>query len=506
MDGVEFGNFSAAFSGAHGLRLERLPLGRPGARPERRPYRGGVAAGPAVLGREHPLGLARTAVRERGMIEFIAECGTGKTALLRQSAADAYIRVGGIGPDDLLQDLVGEFYVYPAGGRRLSSEECRRALGQVNAVVALDDVGYEPGQLVLLRRALASCAVLVGATRPVLGGLGSSYALPGLAEPAAVELLSQEVGRGIPESEMPAVRRLVAAVGGQPLHLRQAAALVRRDGHTFADLARRAESDPGVLDQLAISAAGPRAKRALAVLTLLGGALLPADLIAAMSEVTYIGAELEELFARGLAEERDDRFGLPVCKAEPYRQIFYRYLGLGASLRGLGAWLAARDPSGQDARGAAEAALGLLGFAAEQGEWAGIVRLTTVVERVLFVQGHWQAWQQALGHGVAAAQQAGDTAAEAYFSHQRGTLHFLEDRSQAAVRDLRHALDLRSALGDGPGAAVTRHNLGFAVATQTAPPRPTSLPTPPPPPPSPPTSPAPSTPPGPRDRRRRVAA
>src|SRR5882757_7644829 len=189
MSDVDFGDFSATFSGGHGLRLERLPLGRPGARPERRPYQAGVAAGPAVVGREHPLGLARTAVRERAMIEFTAECGTGKTALLRQSAADAYIRVGGIRPDDLLQDLVREFYVYPAGGRRLSSEECRQALRQVNAVVALDDVGYEPGQVALLLRALASCAVLVGATRPVLGALGSSYALPGLAESDAVALL-----------------------------------------------------------------------------------------------------------------------------------------------------------------------------------------------------------------------------------------------------------------------------------------------------------------------------
>ncbi|MEU9154018.1 hypothetical protein AB0D59_26515 [Streptomyces sp. NPDC048417] len=40
---------------------------------------------------------------------------------------------------------------------------------------------------------------------------------------------------------------------------RGAAALVRFDGRTFADLATRAESDPAVLDELSISAVGPQA-------------------------------------------------------------------------------------------------------------------------------------------------------------------------------------------------------------------------------------------------------
>jgi hypothetical protein len=487
--------------------------------PARRPPRAVLPDRPPLVGREEQLALIRRVVRDRAAVEFTAPCGSGKTTLLRNAVPDAYIRVGGTGFADLLRDLVSEFYLPPAGRRRLSDAECRRLLGQVRAVVALDDIGYRPERIAELRRVLSGCTLLLGTARPVLGPpAGASYPLPGLAEPAALALLAQDAGYLQP-SELPAVRRLVAAVGGRPLHLRQAAALVRFEGRTFTELARRAEADPGVLDELSISAIRLQAKRVLAVLTLLGGILLPVDLVTSMADLAYISGELESLTARGLAEEHDDRFGLPVCKSEPYRQILYRQLGLATSLRALTNWLAASDQNSADARAAAEAALGLLGFAAEQGQWEAIVRLTTVVERVLFVQGHWQGWQQALGHGIEAARQAGNAAAGAYHSHQQGTAHFLEGRVDAARADLQRALDLRTRLGDTAGAAVTRANLELIAAPpaplappaqpsapfrpyqpswqsppSAAPVRPASVPS------------APSVPPPPADRRRRRTA
>ncbi|AZP22821.1 hypothetical protein EJC51_46385 [Streptomyces aquilus] len=316
---------------------------------------------------------------------------------------------------------------------------------------------------------------MIGAVTPLLGALGTSTALPPLPEAAAVDLLRRETGRVIADTELDAVRRLVAAVDGQPLHLRQAAALVRLDGRTFDDLARRAESGPGVLDELSISAIGPQAKRALAVLTLVGGALLPGALLAQMAEIAYVSEQLESLSARGLAEQGEDRFGLPVCRAEPYRQILYRYIGLVAAMRSLGDWLASGDPTGEEARGAADAALSLLGFAAQQRQWQAVVRLAAVVERVLFVQGHWQAWQHTLAQGITAAQAAGDTAAEAYFTHQQGVQHFLHDCTDHALRLLRRALDLRTRMGDLAGAAVTQANLALLEpAALPAPPRPPS--------------------------------
>ncbi|MGI5135583.1 hypothetical protein [Streptomyces sp. CA-106110] len=475
MDSVIFGHFSVTLTDRHGARLERLPLRASGPQPVRLPYGPDVPPPPFVVGREEQLALIRRAAREQAAVEFTGPCGVGKSALLKNAAASsapgAYLRVGGTELEDLFQDLTRHFYIYPRpGGRRLTTQECAQTLGNVSGVVALDDVSYGPEQLGYLRRALPSCALVIGTSAPVLGALGTSSALPGLPESAAVALLSREVGRFIPDFEMATVRRLVTAVDGQPLHLRQAGALVRLDGRSFGELAARAESDPGVLDELCISAAGPQAKRALAVLALAGGALLPGDLLSQMADIAYVSDTLESLTARGLAEQREDRFGLPVCKAEPYRRILYRYIGLASALRSLNAWLASCDPGGQEARGAIDAAVSLLGFAAEQREWEAVVRLTTVVERVLFVQGHWQAWQNTLTQGITAAQAAGDTVSEAYFTHQQGIQHFLHDRADQARRLLQRALDLRTQLGDAAGAAVTSANL--ALLEPAAPPPP----------------------------------
>ncbi|MDT0469220.1 choice-of-anchor D domain-containing protein [Streptomyces gibsoniae] len=407
-------------------------------------------------------------MRDRKMIEFTADCGSGKTALLHSAAPDAYVRVGNTGLEDLLQDLVREFYVYPPGGRRLTGGECRRALEQVGAIVALDDVTYGREQITELQKALAGCAVLVGTGRPVIGRLGSSHVLPGLADPDAILLLGRDTGRFIPDEELAVARRLVNAVDGRPLAIRQAAALVRHDGRTLDDLVRQVESNPGVLDELAISALRPSAKRVLAVLALLGGALLPAPLVAAMAEVQFVAEEFEKLFARGLAERREDRFGLQVCKSESYRQILYLHLDLGSAMRTIASWITAADPSSDAARDAAKAALTLVEFAAERGNWRAILRLAAAAELVLFFQGHWQAWGEMVAYGMTAAHHAGDAAAEAYFSHQQGTLHFLEDRGEAARQALSHALELRTQMGDAAGAAVTRANLNFVTGSDPA--------------------------------------
>ncbi|MGJ5899098.1 hypothetical protein ACSCBZ_45270 [Streptomyces niveiscabiei] len=454
MNSVVFGNLSVSLTGRHGARLTRVPpsvttpypraLTEPQPQPLQRPY---------LVGRSRELDR----VRARETVEFTGPCGSGRTTLLRSVPDSVYVRVGAMALDDLLQDLMRSCYVWQ-GPARFTTEECARALGAVDGTVALDDVTYGAAQLAYLRQTLRGCALVIATGTPTLP---EAHALEGLSEAAATALLARDLGRPLSAPEQAVTGRLVAAVGGQPLHLRQAAALVRYDGMALADVTARAEGDPGVLDELCVSALAPQAKRVLAVLTLLGGALLPAGVLAQMADVAYVAQTFESLSARGVAEQCDDRFGLPVCKAEPYRHILYRHIGLATAARSLAAWLASGDPAGPDARGAADAAIGLLGVAAERREWQTVVQLVTALERVLFVQSHWQAWQDTLAQGITAAREAEDAASEAYFAHQQGVQHFLHDRTEHARRMLRRALDLRTRLGDAAGAEVTRANLAL---------------------------------------------
>src|SRR6266511_1312117 len=376
----------------------------------------------------------------------------------RPCGSCVYLQAGDHDVEDLLQRLVDELYTADQPIKP-TPEQCTQLLGQVQALILLDDVLLDPGQVEQLVHALPGCILVLGSPRPVLGRHGRSQILAGLPDDAALELVTRDLGRPLGNRELPAAKRLVAAVDGQPLHLRQAAALVREDGLSFATLAKKADHDPEVLDRLSVNALAEQERRALAVLALAAGALLPKELVGVMGDIAQIGECLGLLHRRGLADQQDDRFGLPVCKVESYRQMLLKDLHLAAALRELGSWLATQDPTSEESRSAVGAALAVIGFAAERGDWPAVVRLVRVVEPILTLAGRWEACRHALDLGLQAAKATGDRAAEAFFAHQQGTLALCQDQLDAAKRLLEHALELREQLGDRDGAAVTRHNL-----------------------------------------------
>jgi len=682
MDRVVFGDFRAVFSRGRGLLLERsapaavegAPTGGAGVAasvgrgawdgrgevPLRRPpSRSHARAVGTLVGRESQLQAVRGAVRTRAMIEFTGESGSGKTALLHAIGPDAYIRVGALGVVDFLHELVGEFHVPPLDGRRLTAEECVDALRRVEAVVALDDVSFDREAIALVRRALPGCAVLVAAARPVIGLLGASHPLPGLADADALALLARDTGRMISPGELPAVHRLVAAVSGNPLALCQAAALVRHRGYDLATVAEIAEtgtwpapaaattgrhSRPAPADrrrttpatrpggtaagprhadrgarspdhpphppEAAAEASPPRGRghavpgygtnraeptrgpkgdfpygpngrepgygsrtadggygpggaeppygrgaasgygpggdmpaygqtagptygqaaadapyepggadasppfgssaagqpsplwrgavggpgvrtgpaaladavlgvlaeeelRALAVLVLTDGAALPLRLARTMARVRG-AAPFEELVVLGLAVRHEDRVALRSGAPRQYEGVATEHMDTAGALDAMAEWISARDPGGLDVPGKLRAALALLAHAARKEEWAAAQRLAACVEKLPFLRGQWQAWQAVLDSGRAAAERTASTAAAAYFTHQLGTLHALEGRTDEARTFLAHAFDLRIRVADTAGAEISRANLRLLGPdpSDTAPARP----------------------------------
>jgi PASTA domain len=477
---IRYGNLSAEIVSGQGVRLTRLTLrqadpdflraGRPGAPP-----------GPQVFGREQELADALDAIGQGRSIEFHAPCGYGKTALLDRVLALAserygassclYLRADRDRVGDLLQDLTAE--LYRSDQRvKLTPAQCARLLGPVSAVIAIDDLSAGPEQVSYLLGVLSGCTVVAGSARPVLGPVGSSQRLAGLPAEAALSLLAHDLRRPLTSEEVPAARELAAAVDGQPLHLKQAAALVRDGSHSLTSLARQAAADAGVLDRLSVDGLTGRERRALAVLALTAGALLPAGIVDVIGQLAGLSASLTALRRRGLAEQRHDRFGLPVCKAASYRDMLLDDLHLGSSARELCGWLATRDPADGQSLSAAEAALAIMEFAAERRQWTTVVLLARAAEPVLFIAGHWDAWHHALGQGLAAARAAQDTAAVALFSHQLGSRALCLDRLHEAQQLLRAALTLREQAADHDGAELTRHNLRLLEPPDLTPPRP----------------------------------
>jgi hypothetical protein len=71
------------------------------------------------------------------------------------------------------------------------------------------------------------------------------------------------------------------------------------------------------------------------------------------------------------------------------------------------------------------------------------------------------------GAGLAGRPGGRDTAAEALFSHQLGTLALARDELEEARELLEHALQLRRQLADADGVAVTMHNLQLLAPAPT---------------------------------------
>lgn len=478
---LRYGNLEIELPGDTGSRIRRVPPTTPA--PEIVPRSGLIVPPPPLfLGREEQLQDARSAMAARRPIEFHAPCGFGKTTLLKGVAADpgrrgipvVILRAG----DDDARDLLRRVFavLYECDRPMVPTPEQRaEALAEVNAVVLLDDAmgGFE--QVGPLIDDLPGCALVLGSPHPILGRHAVSRSLPGLSDAAARDLVARELGKPLTELTGPerwAVTRFVEAVEGSPLRLRQGAALVRENEYTFDELTESVQRDTQTLDRLALDVLAEYERRVLAVLALTAGPLLPGDLLTVMSDVDGAVEALRKLRRRGLAEQRDDRFGLPVCQADSYRPTLFAYLDLSHAVRELGSWLVARDPDSEEAEDAAAAALSVIAFVAERSEWPAVISLVRAIQPILALKGRWEAWNHVLTEGVEAARAAGDQASEALFTNQQGLLAFCDDRLDAARNCFEMARDLWDNLGNEAGSAVAQHNLAQLRPAVVQPPPP----------------------------------
>lgn len=465
--GIERGDLYLDLSERAGVRVER----RSATAAEFHPRRDTIRPSPRPpLGRSTQIDAAFRAMHAQEPIEFYAPCGFGKSALLHQIAAEAGARrgvpgvhlvVGGDPPADLVQRLIRALFgtrhpVMP------SADRCAQLLAAAKPVVVLDDVGYRPDQLTTLFQLLPGCGAVIGSEHPALGRLGRSELLPGLTDGAAFALASQDLGRRPTNADAPAVHRLIAAVDGQPLRLRQAVALVRAGEQSFAALADLAERDPSRVSQLSVHRLTPARRRVLAVLALFGGAFLPTGLVSVISNSGQVAEALAGLRDRALVDQADDRFGLPACQTEGYRELFFRNVDLAAAVRDVVGWLSSRHPGGEESLSAVNAVLSLIGFAAERQQWHAVVRLVRVAEPILTLAGRWETCAHLLDMGGHAASATGDVAAEALFQHQLGTLDLCREQLETAQWHLSRALELRRGLNDLTAVMVTEHNLRLA--------------------------------------------
>src|SRR5205823_10424959 len=262
MTAILYGNLRAEIVGNAGARIQRVRP-RQAAADLLRPRQPDAPRKPLMLGRDREAADVFATIAAGRPAGIYAACGYGKTTLLQSVVAAAaerglaptciYLRADGNRVEDLLQDLVRRLYVFDRPVK-LTQQECGQLLGQVSAIVAIDDLRVSEDQVGYLLEVLSGCSLVIGSAQPVLGRRGGSRQLDGLPDESALALLADSLGRPLTADEVAAAGSLVAAVDGQPLHLRQCAALASEGRHSLRALARQAAGDPEILDRLSINA------------------------------------------------------------------------------------------------------------------------------------------------------------------------------------------------------------------------------------------------------------
>ena len=424
---------------------------------------------PEFLDREQETDAAAAAIASATPLEFHASAGMGKTSLLRHlahhptaaSPPDGVIFLSGRGQPlgDLLQSLYDAFYECDVPFKP-TEVQLRHNLKVKRALAIVDDVGLSREEIQTLLDTVPECAFVLASHDRRLWGEGTSIPLPGLPVDDGLALIERELDRPLTAEEQAAAKALHGAVRGHPLTLIQEAAKARESKRALHEILA-----PGTVPSAA-STAGElpdQARQLLAALAAMGGTPVHADHLATLSGLPDVTPALQTLSTLRLAQAHSPRYSLTGDLHQALQQAWDLTPWMEQALAHFARW-AKEQQSPERLLEDADAILHVLEWAVSAGHWRSVLRLGGTLERALALGGRWAAWVQVLGWMHQAALALGDKAAEAWVLHQLGTRSLCLGKGSAARASLKRALQLREALGDQAGAAVTKHNLGLLGA------------------------------------------
>ncbi|WP_330332673.1 ATP-binding protein [Streptomyces sp. NBC_00536] len=372
---------------------------------------------------------------------------------------------------------------------RPARDELLRWVGQIGAVVLLDDLEFGGAGLEELLRATPECAWLLAATPDTPAPSDHSHLeevfLGGLGKAACVELLELAVERPLTELESAWAGDLRFASEGLALRFVQAGGLLRQRD----ELNRSAEDgdeEPGVFEErprdtvlvplptlaegaapaeLLASRVSESARAALRFACALDGEMPhPAHLPALVGD-THADAAVGELLACGLLTAAGTRYRLAAGVARQLAES-----GFGASGEALTAarhyawWTGHASVTPERVAAEADAVLAALAGA----DVVAAVLLARTAAPAFAASLHWGAWERVLRAGAEAARTAGEVAEQAYFHHELGILALCGGRLDRARAELETSNGLRGALADKRGTVAGRRALALVTDRESA--------------------------------------
>ncbi|MYT45910.1 ATP-binding protein, partial [Streptomyces sp. SID5471] len=419
--------------------------------------------------------------------------GSGRTRLLDAVATacdgvapDGVVRLSGYRrtPTDVMYELFAAVHRAPL--HRPDRGELLRLLGEIGAIVVLDDLEFGGAALDELLGATPECAFLLAATPDVAAPSPGSHLeevfLGGISRDACRELLEGAVGRPLTDEEAAWAADLWFESEGLPLRFVQAGALLRQRAGT-SDAYGEPSDDASAGDErplptvaeaaspapLIAAGLGEAARETLRFAVALGGELPHQAHLPALAQDTHADAALGDLLGCGLITPAGGHYRLAATVQDQLTDAGYAD---DAGERALTAaqhyaWWAGH-PSVTPERAAAEsdailAAMGVLTGSRDGGHPSAAVLLARTAAPAFAAALHWSAWERSLRHGAEAARIAGEVAEEAYFHHELGVLALCTGNLDRARAELEASIGLRGVLSDRRGAVAGRRALALVA-------------------------------------------
>lgn len=444
--------------------------------------------------------LIRMLARGRS-IRVTGPPGSGRTSLLNTVAGecadlapDGVIRLNGRHrtPTELLYELFAAIHRTPR--QRPDRAQLNSQIGEIGAVVILDDLEFDGAALEEFLDAAPECAFLMATTPDTAGPLSDSrleeIILVGLGRPASLELLRRTVDRPLTEDEQNWAGDLWFESEGLPLRFVQAGALLRQgdalrteiheDPDSFEAFAPSGMAEAGELPlptlgqgaapaALLASRLSESARNALRFAVSLGGEVPHQAHLPALIGDTHADSAIGELMGSGLLSPVGGRYRLAPGVLVQLTEKGYadESAGRARTTAQHYAWWVGH-PSVTPERAVAEAdailaTLSALVPGAEAAEASAAVLLARSAAPAFAAGLHWGAWERVLRIGSEAARIAGEVAEEAYFHHELGVLALCTDSLERARAELEASIAMRGALADKRGTVAGRRALALVA-------------------------------------------
>jgi hypothetical protein len=434
---------------------------------------------PGFLDREQEQGRVGHALVRGQVADVHGADGVGKTALISQVMHSqlptafpdglVYLRAANETYDDLLQELLKQFYEVGKEPVRFTENDVRQHLAGKQALVAVDDANeLKEDEAEALLQVVPQCALLVaGREQQVWQGTG--VPLAGLPRDQAVALFERSWGQATPQ-DRPTVEAICQALGDVPKALIRTASMAAQRRVPLPQVLQEIQPQPERRDPMGQAAwmlgfhLSDGERRTLAGLAAPGGSTVGFEALAYITQIAT--AKLNDYLVRlqkmEMVQAVDGRYGLDEG-LRPYIEQFgvdeemraraaHYYLKQAGNLRPH-----SKDPDEDNVVAALETLY-------RQGRWQEVIQIARGMDRYLATAGRWGSWRKQLEKALHAARQVGDRATEAWAQNQLGVVAVGAGSAAVAEGLFRGALTIWRALGNQDGMAIANWNLKMLLA------------------------------------------